>query len=64
MKTETVDAAKSLKVNAVSLDGFIVRETLAKEVLDQVAPARVARKFTAADLWNIHRGAKKTGWRS
>jgi hypothetical protein len=58
MKTETLDAARSIETNNVSLEGFIVRETLAKDVLVSPARPRVARTFTAADLWNIQRTAK------
>lgn len=64
MKTETIDAAKSVKINTVSLDGFIVKETLAKDALVHGATQpRVARTFTAADLWKIQKGAKRAGQR-
>ena len=62
MKTETLDAARSIEINTVSLEGFIVRETLAKDVLVP-AKNRVATQFTAADLWNIQKAAKTCGWR-
>jgi len=63
MKTETLDAARSIEANNVSLEGFIVRETLAKDVLVAAARPRVARTFTAADLWNIQKTAKTCGRR-
>lgn len=62
MKTDVFSTNTGVKVNAVSLDGFIVRETLAKDVL--VKESSPVKQFTAADLWNIQKGARKTGWRS
>lgn len=64
MKTDALDAARSIETNAISLDGFIVRETLAKDVVVPAAnqPA-VATTFTAADLWKIQKSAKTSGWR-
>lgn len=57
MKTDILHASKSINIDpAISLDGFIVKETLAKDALENTHK-RPAKKtlFTAADLWNIQR---------
>lgn len=58
MNTNIVNAPKSVSIDpAISLDNFIVKETLAKDV---VVPSKTAVKtvFTPADLWNIRRRSR------
>lgn len=62
MKTDILHADQSIKLDAISLDGFIVKETLAKDVLVR-GTERPKTLFTAADLWNIHRNGRRSGWR-
>lgn len=61
MKTELLDAPNGVTIDAaITLDGFIVKETLAKDALipKTVRPAK-ERVFTAADLWNIQKQGRR-----
>lgn len=60
MKTDVSNVANSNVVDpAISLEGFIVKETLAQDALKPKV-ARPAQKtvFTPADLWNIRRKSR------
>lgn len=65
MKTDILNAPKNVNIDpAISLENFIVRETLAKDVL--ASSARKASEktvFTPADLWNIRRRSRMAGIR-
>lgn len=65
MKTDILNAPKSVNVDpAITLDNFIVRETLATEILVSTAKKSPRKTiFTAADLWNIRRRSKMAGIR-
>ena len=54
--------AQGISASSIPLDGFIVKETLAKDVLvHTVVKAAPKRVFTAADLWNIQRKGRTAG---
>lgn len=57
MKTDVSNVASVNVVDpAISLEGFIVKETLAQEALKPKAVKPVQKTvFTPADLWNIRR---------
>lgn len=65
MKTDILNAPKSVSVDsAISLDNFIVSETIAKDVLTSSAKKVAAKTvFTPADLWNIRKRSKMTSIR-
>jgi hypothetical protein len=61
MKTDVLHAPNGVTIDAaITLDGFIVKETLAKDALlpKTTSPAK-KRVFTAADLWNIQKNGRK-----
>jgi hypothetical protein len=56
MKTDILHAAKGIEVDpAITLDGFIVKETLATGVLGKTTATPKEKLFTAADLRNIQK---------
>jgi|GEM_PF-6019121 hypothetical protein len=61
MKTDVLPAPNGVTIDAaISLDGFIVKETLAKDaLLPKTARPVKERVFTAADLWNIQKNGKR-----
>lgn len=64
MKTDILNAPKNVNVDpAISLDHFIIKETIAKNVLVSPKKAAVETVFTPADLWNIRKRSKKAGFR-
>lgn len=64
MKTDMLSAREGVNIDsAISLDNFIVRETLAPDALVAPRPKVGKNIFTRADLWNIRRRSKMAGIR-